>query len=65
MITDTERLEFLFGDNETQGYFTVRSKPDYSEWVVWDQSNGLELIGKGVTMREAIDTAMSTVNRSA
>jgi hypothetical protein len=61
MITDTERLEFLFGDNETQGYYTIRSKPDYSEWVVWDQSNGLELIGKATTMRDAIDQAMITV----
>lgn len=58
MITDTQRLDFLFGDNETQGYYTIRSKPDYSEWVVWDQSNGLELIGKASTMRSAIDQAM-------
>lgn len=58
MITDTDRLEFLCGDPETQGYLSVRSKKCKTEWVVWDVSNGLCICGEGKTMREAIDDAM-------
>lgn len=58
MITDADRLEFLFGNHKTQGHLSVRSKPCMTEWVVWDVSNGLSLCGEGKTMREAIDNAM-------
>lgn len=58
VITDTQRLEFLV---ESDGYYVVRSKPDKSEYVVWDQSDGLTLAGKGSTMREAIDEAINKV----
>lgn len=58
MITDTDRLEFLCGNHETQGYLMVFSDPTQTKWVVWDQSNGLVSVGEGATMREAIDQAM-------
>lgn len=54
-ITDTDRLEFLV---LSDGHFVVRSNPERSSFVVWDQSNGLCMAGKGTTMREAIDAAM-------
>lgn len=56
MNTDTERLEWLCVQN---GKMTVRTNTTTGEWVVWDQSNGLCLAGKGSTMREAIDKAMT------
>lgn len=56
MITDTDRLEFLV---HSDGELTVRHNPDFTNFVVWDVSNGLCLAGKGSTMREAIDAAMT------
>ena len=56
MITDTERLEFLILSDSN---FVVRHNPDKSVFVVWDQSIGLCMAGKGSTMREAIDNAMA------
>lgn len=56
MITDTDRLEFLFKYN---GRMTVRSNPVTGESVVWDVSQGLCMAGKGNTEREAIDNAMT------
>lgn len=56
MITDTERLEFITDDDNY--YYTVRSNRDRTDWVVWDQSDGLCIAGQGATMREALDNAM-------
>lgn len=56
MITDTDRLEFFFGNKDTQGYYLAMGEGDF--WRVWDQSNGLQSIGEGTTMREAMDAAM-------
>lgn len=56
MITDTDRLEFIASTN---GKMAIRSNVDKTTWVVWDQSNGLCMAGKGATMREAIDNAMN------
>lgn len=57
MITDTDRLEFLA---KTNGSLVLRfNTATVGDWVVWDQSNGLCLAGKGSTMREAIDKAMT------
>ena len=60
MNTDTERLEFLCGNPDTQGYYMVMGEGD--NWCVWDQSNGLTKAGTGATLREAIDQAMSKQN---
>lgn len=57
MITDTDRLEFFFGNSDTQGYYLAMGDGDF--WRVWDQSNGLQSIGEGTTMREAMDAAMT------
>lgn len=56
MITDTDRLEWLYNQN---GVMTLRANLATGECVVWDQSNGLCLAGKGSTMRAAIDDAMN------
>lgn len=56
MTTDTDRLEFLA---HTNGEMVVRfNTATGNDWVVWDQSCGLCLAGKGSTMREAVDAAM-------
>lgn len=56
-VTDTDRLEFLANAN---GKLVLRvNTATNKDWVVWDQSNGLCLAGKGGTMREAIDNAMT------
>lgn len=56
-VTDTDRLEFL---GKANGKLVLRFNTSTgNDWVVWDQSNGLCLAGKGITMREAIDNAMT------
>lgn len=60
MITDTERLEFITDDDRS---LCVRSNPAKTNWVVWDQSDGLVLAGSGSTMREAIDMAIEKVKK--
>lgn len=58
--TDTQRLEFI---TDSDGYYVVRSNSTKTEWVVWDQSDGLTLAGKGATMRAAIDEAINKVKK--
>lgn len=58
MTTDTERLEFVTGWN-----YNVQHNPDKTKWAVWDVSDGLVMLGKGETMREAVDQAMDSVAR--
>lgn len=54
MITDTERLDFVMNP-----MYSMQHNHDKTTWVLWDQSDGLWLIGKGSTMREAIDAAIN------
>lgn len=55
-VTDTDRLQW-FAD--TNGMLVIRRQPDGSGYVIWDQSFGLCLAGKGDTIQQAIDKAMT------
>lgn len=51
---DTKRLDFLV----EMRHMKVMGNSERG-FVVWDQSHGLEAVGKGRTAREAIDDAMN------
>lgn len=51
---DTKRLDWLIAGG---GHFFVRECKNGAA-VVWDQSNGLTIAGRGKTARDAIDEAM-------
>lgn len=56
MRTDTERLEW-FADKD--GLFVIRNEVDGSCYKIFDIGMGLCLAGKGATIQEAIDHAMT------
>lgn len=61
MNTDTERLDFLI-DNR---HMSLSPPSPKGELVVWDQSKGLEMAGRGASAREAIDNAMERIAAKA
>lgn len=55
--TDIQRLDFLI-DNQHMSLSPLSPK---GERVVWDQSKGLVIAGRGANAREAIDNAMERI----
>lgn len=54
-MTDTERLDFLLSNSA----IGVSGPSPAGVVVVWDQSNGLTIAGRGSNAREAIDNAIA------
>jgi hypothetical protein len=56
--TDTERLDWLATVCHVDAPFAPVIRGGDRGWTVWNQYDGLNKLGEGSTIREAIDAAM-------
>lgn len=65
-MTDTERLDFLERVCSTEADHAPAIRGSAAKgWVIWDQWNGLTMMGKGATLRDALDDAIQNTPERA